>query len=198
MLEAIKHIDLEIFLFLNGLHSSWGDVFFYWVSNTFIWTPLYLFVVFMVIRQWKKKSIAILLVFIVILTCNDQSCNLIKRSVKRLRPSHEVELADQVHLVKKPDGKVYRGGKYSFPSGHAANSSLFVWFFLVSVFPRKRINIILMILWSILLGYSRIYLGVHYPFDVLCGFILGSLWGGVFYLLLNKLLIVNKLPAANS
>lgn len=187
ILEIIKHLDLELFLFFNGLHSSWGDFFFYWVSNTFIWAPLYLFVIFMVIRQWKIKSIPILIIFIFILTFNDQSCNQIKKSVKRLRPSHEVELVDKVHLVTESNGKVYRGGKYSFPSAHAANATLFFFFFFTTIYPRKKINIILLILWAILLGYSRIYLGVHYPFDVFCGFILGSLWGFLYCFILKKL-----------
>ena len=176
MLEIIKNIDTELFLFLNGIHSSWADFLFYWISNTFVWTPLYILVCALIIKRWKKQSIFILLFLILTVLCTDQTCNIIKKKVHRLRPSHDIELAEQVHLVEKPDGQLYRGGKFSFPSAHAANSCVLVFFFAFFVKARKKWPLWLMIIWSLALAYSRIYLGVHYPLDLLGGFFVGSFW----------------------
>ena len=89
MLEYFLTPDLNIFLFLNGLHSSWADVFFYWVSNRFIWLPFYALLAFFLIRKWRKKSIPIFIALVLCIFLTDQSCNLIKHSVQRPRPSHE-------------------------------------------------------------------------------------------------------------
>lgn len=188
MLEFIKNIDLEFFLFLNGLHADWADTFFYIITNTFFWVPLYLLVTGLIIARWKKKSVIILLFMVLTVFFTDQSCNFLKKTIKRLRPSHDVELAEKVHLVTKPDGDFYRGGRFSFPSGHAANSVILVYFFGFFVRTRKKWPLILMMLWPLLFSYSRIYLGVHYPFDILAGFILGSCLSLLFIFITMKII----------
>ena len=163
MIELIKSIDAQLFLFLNGLHADWLDPVMYWISHPLTWVPLYLFIIGVLIKQWGEKVLWILLFLALAVTCNDQSCNLIKRSVGRLRPSHEVALEGKVHNVAQPDGKIYEGGRFSFPSGHASNSMVVFVFFAFFVSTKRRWPLFLMLFWTLLIAYTRIYLGVHYP-----------------------------------
>lgn len=175
-MEWLLQLDLEIFLFLNGLHFPAGDILFYWISNPYIWIPLYIFIIALIIKQWRKQAVMAILLLFLTAGWNDYFCNTVKYKTHRLRPSQTPELADQVHLVRKPDGTLYRGGKFSFPSAHAANSCVMVFFFGFFVRTRRKWPLILMIVWSLLLAYSRIYLGVHYPGDILAGYLIGSGW----------------------
>lgn len=180
MLQQILNFDTSLFLFFNGIHADWADPLFYWFSNTFVWIPLYLLVIFLIIRKWKKRAISILIFLALTVTVNDQSCNYLKRTIGRLRPSHEPTLSEQVHLVEKPDGTLYKGGKFSFPSGHASNSIVLVFYFIFFARPRRKWTIGLMIAWSLMMAYTRLYLGVHYPMDLLCGFLMGSCFSLLF------------------
>jgi len=174
MLEAITHIDTVVTLFLNGLHTSWLDPVMFLFSDRFVWIPLYIFILFIVIRKWKKKSILLILLLALTIALSDQGCNLLKKSTKRLRPSQNIELEHKIHLVEKPDGELYRGGQFGFPSAHASNAmvvALFVFFFAGQ---RKMWVLLAIFFWAALLGYSRIYLGVHYWLDVECGYLAGA------------------------
>jgi len=185
MLETISHWDTIVTLFLNGLRAPWLDSVMYWISDRLIWIPLYVFVLFLTIKKWKKKSLILLLLLAITITISDQGCNLLKKSTKRLRPSHNVELEHKIHLVEKPDGTVYRGGQYGFPSAHASNAMVFALFVFFFAGNRKMWVLLAIFLWAALLGYSRIYLGVHYWLDVECGYLIGALcflavfWGVV-------------------
>lgn len=99
-----------------------------------------------------------------------------KPMVARLRPSHQPELASLVHVVTSPDGGLYRGGLYGFYSSHAANLAAAITMFIVLARPKKSIAAFLLAV-VFLVGYSRIYLGVHYPSDILMGFMVGSASG---------------------
>lgn len=174
MIERLLSLDESIFLFFNGLHSQWADVFFYWVSNRFFWIPLYAFLLFLIIKRHGKRALYILLLIILGVAVTDQTCTCIKKSVQRPRPSHNEKLEQRIHLTDYPDGNTYRGGQYGFPSSHAANSiavALFAIFFAVK---GKKWAIALLIFWAVLLGYSRLYLGVHYPSDLLTGYLIGA------------------------
>ena len=174
MLETITHWDTAVTLFFNGLHNSWLDPVMYWISNRFVWIPLYVFILWVTIIKWKKKSMIPVLLLVLAITISDQSCNLLKKNTKRLRPSHNIELEYKIHLVKTPNGELYRGGQYSFPSAHAANAMVFALFVFFFAGNRKMWVLITTFLWAGLLGYSRIYLGVHYWLDVECGYLLGA------------------------
>ncbi len=180
-------LDQSIFLFLNSLHNSAADFLFYWISDRFIWIPLYIILVFFLIKKWKKRVIPILVALILCVTLTDQTCNVIKKSVERPRPSHELALSGQVHLVAKPDGTLYTGGPYGFPSSHAANSLTLALFVIFYLSDRRKWFVILMLTWSLLLSYSRIYLGVHYLGDILVGWCVGLFWAFFFRWLLSKL-----------
>jgi len=181
MLETITHIDTIVTLFLNGLHASWLDPVMFWFSNRFVWIPLYLFILFIVVKNWKKKSILLILLLALTITLSDQSCNLLKKSTKRLRPSHNIELEHKIHLVEKPDGELYRGGQFGFPSAHAANAMVFALFVFFFAGNRKLWVLLAIFFWAALLGYSRIYLGVHYWLDVECGYLMGAICFAIIF-----------------
>ncbi|MBQ7489656.1 MAG: phosphatase PAP2 family protein [Bacteroidales bacterium] len=187
MTASLQAIDTAVFLFFNGLHSHCADVFFYWVSNRFFWIPLYAFLLFLIVKKNKKRSVLIVLLMILGIFLSDQTCNIIKRNVCRPRPSHEITLADKVHLVDYPAGNVYRGGQFGFPSSHAANSIVVALFAIFYAVPKNRRAAALLILWSLLLGYSRIYLGVHYPLDLLAGYAVGITYGVLLFISENSI-----------
>lgn len=184
---AFPQADTDIFLFFNGLHADGLDGFFLVITNTWTWIPLYIAAIFFLFKKFGKRGFWALLTVSLIILFTDQSCNLLKRSVQRPRPSHTEQLAEKIHLVADSDGNVYRGGHYSFPSGHAANTAAFALFLILCFREQRRWLIPAAIAWSLLLSYSRLYLGVHYPIDILCGWCLGLFWCGVLFFLVNKL-----------
>ena len=188
MIDFIKNIDTEIFLFFNGWGTTWTNYLFYWISNRFVWIPLYAAILFLLIKQWKKQSAWVILCVILSIFLTDQSCNLIKNSVQRPRPSHEIELSGQVHLVENPDGTIYKGGQFGFPSSHAANSIVLVWTFFFFLKSKKRWPYYLIVFWCLLISYSRIYLGIHYPLDILAGYLVGTVWAAIIFFSLNLFL----------
>jgi len=185
-MENLFHIDTDIFLFFNRLHSECADVFFYYISQTWFWFPLYLFIIFLIIKKWKKQSWKVLLIAFLMVFCTDQTCNLLKNSIKRPRPSHTEQLQSEIHLVVKPNGETYYGGQYGFPSAHAANSAAIALFLILLYEGRKRWWAAVALTWVLLLSYSRLYLGVHYPLDLCCGWLLGAAWGRLAHLLVRR------------
>ena len=170
----VERLDQQLFLFLNSLNSPFCDQVMHAISGTIIWIPLYLAILVFLGLKYKRKFLVILLFVILAATLSDQVSVHIKNLVQRLRPCHEPILDGLVHLVK---GEC--GGQYGFVSSHATNS--FDVALLSLLFIRKRWFTISIILWALIVGYSRIYLGVHYPGDVICGSILGALIGWSVY-----------------
>jgi undecaprenyl-diphosphatase len=169
----LEHLDQQLFLFLNSLNSPFWDKMMYAVSGKFIWFPLYLAILIWIGYKYKRKFPVILFFIIIAVTLTDQlSVQLFKNVFHRLRPCHEPSIQGLVHLV---NGEC--GGLYGFVSSHAANA--FNVALLSIMFVRKRWFTVSIILWAAIIGYSRIYLGVHYPGDVICGSIVGALigWG---------------------
>src|ERR1041385_3466513 len=173
-MESIIDLDKKLFLFLNSLHLQWLDPVMFYASGTFFWLPFYALLIFLIIKKYKQKDWVVLLgVTITIVLANEITSTLMKPFFARLRPSHEPSLAGMVHLVKDYFGEgLYHGGLYGFASSHAANTfgtALFVWLVLKPFY--KRIGWIFV--WATLMTYTRIYLGVHYPGDILVGAIVG-------------------------
>lgn len=189
MIDTIKKIDTELFLYLNSRHNAFFDVIMYWASHKWFWMPFYLLLVFFIYRIYNKAYKYVLLAIGVLMVLSDQiSSSIIKQLTQRLRPSHEPSLIHLIHLSKAGPG-----GMYGFVSGHATNAAALA-VFLILLFPRRynRLKIVL-VFWTLLVAYSRIYNGVHYPLDVICGMMVGSLTAlVVYYVFKQKILKKNN------
>lgn len=175
MLDTLIELDKELLLFLNSFHVSWLDPVMYWITKTFFWLPLYLFLLYLVIINFKKDTWIILIGIVITILLTDQiTSGFMKPFFERLRPSREPSLQGLVHLVNG-----YTGGKYGFASSHAANTFATALFFWLLFKERYRWMWILFV-WAVVMTYTRIYLGVHYPGDILVGMLigLGAAWIG--------------------
>ncbi len=177
MLEHLKDIDSSVFLAVNGWHSPLFDFIMFWVSDKLIWIPFYLFLFYLLYRHYGKKSWLLLLFAGLVIVFTDQtSVHLFKFVFQRPRPCHEPELAGLVHIV---NGKC--GGPYGFISSHATNSFGLAAFMSLALGKQIRGFSWAIFAWAALLSYSRVYLGVHYPGDVIVGALWGSALGSAIF-----------------
>ncbi len=183
MIDYLVKLDTQLFLWLNGMHSPFWDGIMLFASGKLTWLPLYLIIIYFLARRYQWKTIWWLVAVASVIILSDQlSVHLFKNVFQRLRPCHEPSLNGLIHLVRGC------GGKYGFVSSHAANT-FGVATFLSFLFLRKSATIGL-ILWAAFVSYSRIYLGVHYPADVIVGGMLGAAVGYLVWLAIN--LAINK------
>jgi undecaprenyl-diphosphatase len=188
MIEEILKLDSQLFLFLNNLGSSTFDAFWiflsYKESNIFFYFSLLIFYFYKKSKTIKLSEVFQSLLFIAIMILiADQTANLFKDSFQRLRPCYNESLIDSVRLVKESCG-----GKYGFFSAHASNSFSLAVFFGLLYKNRFRYIIYISLLYASLISYSRIYLGVHFPLDILFGGVYGITIGlVVFRIYENKL-----------
>jgi undecaprenyl-diphosphatase len=181
MVEWLQQIDTSLFLAINGWHNETWDGIMWWISGKRTWWPFSLLILGYL--GWKNKwHLAFMILFIaLIITLADQSSvHLFKNVFQRLRPCHEPSLEGLVHLVNNKCG-----GQFGFISSHASNS--FGVAMLVLLWVRKGWATWLMLCWALLVAYSRVYLGVHYPGDVLAGAIWGAACGWLIYRIYNLL-----------
>jgi undecaprenyl-diphosphatase len=171
-MDEIKQLDWNATLFLNDWGNDSIDLFFNVITHKFYSIPLYLFVLFMLYKKLGTRNLLIAVISIALLiACSDQLANLFKDTFERLRPFREPALEGLISKVGKS------GGTYGFFSGHASSAvalATFLWFILRN--QLKTLGIV-MIVWAILVAYSRVYLGVHYLGDVLMGAFMGILLG---------------------
>ena len=181
MIDYLTDIDTDALLAINGLHDIFQDAF--WMMVSAKWSSLLIVLGLVWILLHKNRRHALLLIAMLVLAfavADQVSSGLIKHLVERLRPTHEPSLEGMVHTVNN-----YRGGMYGFVSSHAANS--FAALTLMVLIFRHRLVIISLVIWAMLQCYSRVYLGVHYPGDILGGIVVGLTVGWLVWLLMRWL-----------
>lgn len=180
MLEYLDSFDRKLTLLINGWHSDWADSFMIFMSEKWVWFPLYGFLVFILFRSFSIKAFSIRLIGLVIgVALSDQTAStLLKPNVLRLRPCHEPNLQSILHL---PHGC---GGMYGFASSHSANA-FFLAFFFFFIFRKTIPGMAFLLLWAGLVAWSRIYLGAHYMGDVCAGLMIGLFWSYFILKLIN-------------
>lgn len=176
LFQNILELDKDLFLYLNGFHNDFWDTIMLMVTRKETWLPFYLVIIYYFIKNYRNKSWLILLLLAGTILASDQISVLIKETVERLRPAHEPEIESLVHNVLR------KGGLYGFVSSHAANSFA-IYVFTSRIFKNRGYSILLLF-WALLVTYSRIYSGVHYPLDVIGGALVGCAFGYGFYKLL--------------
>ena len=186
MLEWLKHIDQQLFLFLNGMHSTAFDEIMWLISNKFIWIPLYLLIIYWFFKYNPENGWIWLIGIILLVIATDQlTSSILKPGFGRLRPCHDPKISHLVHNVKRC------GGLYSFVSGHSANSFAIATFCFLLL--RENLKYIwLLFIWAAVIAYSRVYLGVHYPGDILIGGIIGIIVAILFFRLTKKINLKRK------
>ena len=186
MLDRLLQIDTELVIFLNNLGSEQWDSFWFFLTNQFSWSPLFAFLLFLMFKKFGWKNGVLLLLFLIVLiTFSDQFTNLIKNTFERLRPCNTEGVIEQIRNFN------YKPSSYSFYSGHAASSMTFS-FFVILILKSHYKYIWLLLLFPLLFGYSRIYLGVHYPLDIVSGYFAGIFFGYLFFLLQKKLKLTSR------
>ena len=178
MIEKVESWDTSLFLFLNGFHNDFWDTVMYWVSDKYFWAPFYALLLILIGVKLKWKTLLVILPLIALLILfSDQGSVFLKNLFQRYRPCHNYLIQDIVHTL---NGKC--GGQYGFVSSHTANTFALAVF--VGMLFREKLKwmLLFMLSWASLVSYSRIYLGVHYPADLLAGALLGT---GIGFLLVK-------------
>jgi undecaprenyl-diphosphatase len=176
MLEKLLSLDTQLFIYLNGLGSETYDPLWLIITNQLNWLPLFLLLAYLIFKKLGAKQALILLLFIaVLITITDQTTNLFKNGFQRLRPCNDPALNTFIRVVKK-------SYSFSFFSGHAANS-MAVATFLYFNFKSKIKHFAFLFLWPLIFAYSRIYLGLHYPIDIVTGYFFGFIFGFLMFII---------------
>lgn len=191
MMDYLEHIDQLVLRWINGMHHPVLDEIFWNLSKTTFLIPFFAVSVYFLLKEYALKKSLILLLFIVvtIFITDVVSTQVFKEGIQRYRPSHNLSFGSTLHLYEESPGVFYKGGKYGFFSSHAANLAGF----LCMVYPffkhKRRKWLITLSIVLILVCYSRMYLGVHYPSDILAGILFGSAVGTIMRSIYNRLQI---------
>ena len=174
-METLIDLDKSFFVFLNSLGSELFDSIWMFITNKKSSIPLYLFLIYYIYKKLSNTEFLKYLVLISILILfTDQISSLFKDYFERFRPCHDETINDYIRIVK-----ISCGGLYGFFSAHAANSFALATFFYFSL-KRFSSNFKYLFLWAIIVSYSRIYIGVHFPADVIFGSFFGIILGYLF------------------
>ena len=199
MLEQLLHIDTEVLLVINGWHAPWVDTLMWIISAKATWIPLYLLLIGLLVWRYRKPAmtsvkwlqrvpacvVMIVVIGLAVGAADFIASGILKELVARPRPTRVPELEGVLHLVNG-----YRSGRYGFVSSHAANTMAVALLF--SLIWRNKIATVGLMLWVAANCYSRMYLGVHYPTDILGGLMVGALVAVVVYAMLVRYRLVEK------
>ena len=176
-MNELIHLDHTLFQAWNGSDCLFLDGFMWVYSELLTWLPVAALLLWIIFRNFSGKQVLwIFLLLALLFVCSDQlTSSWLKPSVGRLRPTHDPQFMSTVNTVFG-----YTGGRWSFPSSHAANAFALVGFTVPLI--RRSLYTWVMIVWAVTISYSRIYLGVHFPSDILAGTLIGSALGALFYL----------------
>jgi undecaprenyl-diphosphatase len=184
MLEKIINLDKNVLVFLNELGSPTYDALWLIITKQAYWTPFFLFLAYLLYKKIGLKNLGIVVLFIAaILLCCNTSVEFFKETFQRLRPCNDPEIKGIIRIVHQSDS-------YSFFSGHASNS-MATMMFLFLILKRYYKYTYLIFLYPLIFAYSRIYLGVHFPTDILTGYAFGATFGIIFYLIYKKYFVKN-------
>lgn len=182
MIDYLNDIDTEALLAINGWHGTFQDALWWMVSAKWASALLLVALIWILLHQNRRHALLVLAMLVLAFALADQiSSGLIKHLVERLRPTREPSLNNMIHIVND-----YRGGMFGFVSSHAANS--FAASTLIALIMRHRLVTFSLFTWALLQCYSRVYLGVHYPGDILGGIVVGVLVGWLVWRLMRWIL----------
>lgn len=187
MIETLINIDQSLFEFVNSTLSN--PVFDYLLPlfrNKYFWIPLYVFILSFLIINYKRKGLLIMAIAICTIGVTDfTSSVLIKKNVERLRPCNDLEIKNSVIL------RIECGSGFSFTSSHAANHFALATFLILSIFNRHKWPFLI---WASLISISQVYVGVHYPFDIIVGALLGIFIGWLMSIIYKRLILHFQKP----
>lgn len=173
-MEKIIALDKQLLVYLNSLGSTTFDPFWLFITKQSNWTPFFLVLLYFVYKKLGTKQTGRLLIFIaVLLTINNELTELFKANIQRIRPCNDIEIKDLIRNIKPSN-------TYSFFSGHSSNT-MAVFVFLYLIFKKHYKYFGFLILWPFIFAYSRIYLGLHFPTDILAGYTCGIIMGFFTY-----------------
>lgn len=184
MIDTLINKDIELLIYLNNLGTIQWDGFWLIITNKFSAIPLYILLLYITYKQYGLKKTLIVLLFVAILIAiTDQTSNLFKYGFKRLRPCHNNNVATLLRVVQQRCG-----GLYGYFSAHAANSMAIAVFFSAILKIKHKIWIVLLVIWALLVAYSRVYIAVHFPLDILTGIFIGAIYAAFVYYLFKAFL----------
>ena len=191
-MEEIILEDKQAMIFLNNLGSSTFDPFWILVSEKWFWIPLYVIFLYFLYKNFNKKSLFYILLFVALgITASDQIANIFKFGFERLRPCHDPSLEGLLREVKC-------GGKFGFYSAHSSNS-FFVATYLTMLLGKKIKQLpYFLFIWAAIVAYSRVYLGMHFPGDIIVGAIMGILLALFFGTLARKVIKKSEVTTQDS
>ncbi len=177
-MELIENLDIALFQAINGISGGPLDQLMIWLSDKYVWIPLYVYVLFRLYQKTGRDFWIPVLAIVLVITLSDQfTSSFMKPFFERLRPCKDPDLANVVNQVDRC------GGRYGFASSHAANTMGLAFFLFL--FEKRSTFTVTMLIWAFFVGFSRVYLGVHFPGDVVVGFVVGI----VFAYSLFKLMV---------